>query len=68
MAEFTEFKDEEERSRWRTAFIVVMDDQGLVYVDPNPANFKNLVFRPATMNVAIYMLGIALEELPPEAR
>ena len=62
MSEMTEFKDEDQRSKWRTAFIVVMDDSGRVYVDHNPANFKNLLDRPATIDDAIFMLGMALEE------
>ena len=49
-------------TRWRTAFIVLQDDQGRVFVDPSRSNFANQIDREATTEDAIYMLGMAFEE------
>jgi hypothetical protein len=62
---FTQYKDEAERARetkWRTGFIVVMDERGRGFVDNNRGNFGNTIERDANVEDAIYMLSMALEE------
>ncbi len=63
--QFTQFKNEAEMARetkWRTGFIVVMDDNGRVFVDNSRSNFGNTVDHDCSINEAILILGMALEE------
>ena len=52
----------EEQQKWRTAFVVVMDEQGQVLIDNNPGAFAHIVDHVSTQQEAIWMLGAALEE------
>ena len=63
--QMTTFKDEAERARevkWRTGFVVVMDENGRVFVDPSRANFMNSLEHECTTDEAVYILQTALNE------
>jgi len=60
-----DFKDKEEREKdrsWKTAFVVVQDEDGNVFVDNSTSNFKDRVHRECSRSDAIYMLRTALDE------
>lgn len=64
-----DFKDRAERAKdrkWRTGLILVLDEDGKVWVDNSSRNFMDKIDHPATTNDAIYMLQSALDEFHVE--
>jgi len=60
-----EFKDREARAKertWKTAFVVVQDEDGRVFVDGSKRNFMDTITREPTPDDALYMLKTALAE------
>lgn len=60
-----EFKTKEEREQnrhWKTAIILVQDENGKVFVDNGLRHFKDLIDHAATPDDAMYMLGSALRQ------
>ncbi len=51
---------------WRTAFVVVMDGSGRVFVDNNSGVFAHKIHHVAGHGEAALMLGLALEEFRVE--
>ena len=63
------YHDKEDRAKdrtWKTAFVIVQDEEGQVFVDNSLRHFKDQLQRQATAEDTIYMLKIALIEFEAE--
>tara|TARA_Y100000034_G_C6714035_1_gene315536 strand:- start:258 stop:584 length:327 start_codon:yes stop_codon:yes gene_type:complete len=59
------FVDKEERAkkrRWKTAFIVVQDENGKVFVDNSVRHFSDKIERRAEIEDVLYMLQMSTYE------
>lgn len=52
--------------KWKTAIVVVQDENGRVFVDNSVRHFKDQISRAATSEDALYMLAEARREFEVE--
>jgi len=62
MKTFMDKDERQEESKWKTAFVVVQDKDGRVFVDNSMSNFNDIIEKQASINDGIYMLQTALNE------